>query len=106
MILSRNDLIRDTPLLELFPDPGTSLNIRVGIGALMETLADSDVMHRHIDDLGKFTRHSDSQVRIDACHYLSLTGLQAARQYIQALLEDEDAQVKEVAQESLDSLAD
>jgi HEAT repeat protein len=40
-------------------------------------------------------------VRADACHYLGLTGAGAAADYIRPLLDDKDAEVREIAAESL-----
>jgi hypothetical protein len=91
-------------LLDLFSDEETSLNIKVGIGALMEMFAESKIMQEHIDDLGELTRHANPRVRIDACHYLSLIPEDSVRQYIKPLLDDEDESVREVAQESLNSI--
>ena len=92
-------------LLELFADDATSLNIRVGIGALMEMLAEKDFLQSHIEDLGKLTQHDNVQMRIDACHYLSLTRDRSALPFIEQLLSDEDATVREVAKESLETLS-
>jgi hypothetical protein len=108
-ILKAESLIKENPayfqhLLELFSDEATSLNIRVGIGALMEMFASTRIMHDHIDDLGKLTRHPNPQVRTDACHYLSLTGLGSVKQYIEPLLDDEDESVREIAHESLENI--
>ncbi|MBS0329365.1 MAG: HEAT repeat domain-containing protein, partial [Proteobacteria bacterium] len=46
----------------------------------------------------------DARVRADACHYLGLTGEAAARSWLDARLADEDADVREIAAESLESL--
>lgn len=108
-ITKAESLIRANPgyftrLLDIFTDEETSLNIRVGVGALMEMLADDKIMHEHIDDLGQLTRHVNPLVRTDACHYLSLTGLESTRKYIEPLLEDVDSEVRGVARESLQTL--
>lgn len=109
-IVKAEALILDNPgyfsfLLELFADDATSLNIRVGIGALMEMLAEKDFLQSHIEDLGELTQHDNAQVRIDACHYLSLTRNRSALPFIEQLLSDEDATVREVAKESLETLS-
>jgi len=108
-IVKAESLIKANPdyfmhLLDIFTDSETSLNIRVGVGALMEMLADDKIMHEHIEDLGRLTKHENPQVRLDACHYLSLTDLESTRKYIEPLLEDADSEVREVARESLQAL--
>ena len=108
-ILKTETLIRKNPayfqqLLKLFADESTSLNIRVGIGALMEMLAATSIMQESINDLGELTRHANSQVRIDACHYLSLIPDSTVRRFIEPLLDDEDESVREIARESLEAI--
>lgn len=104
-------LIEETPdyfdrLVELFADEDTSLNIRVGIGALMEIFADNSIMLDRLSLLGDLTGHDNPQVRIDACHYLSLTGKADVRQYIVPLLNDAEAEVRDTAMECLADLDD
>ena len=55
-------------------------------------------------ELGELTKHPDARVRSDACHYLSLTHDASVRKYIEPLLDDDNEDVKEVAEESLDAL--
>ena len=70
----------------------------------MEMLAESRIIQDHIEDLGTLTRHENPRVRIDACHYLSLTGEPSVIAYIEPLLNDADETVREVATESLAEL--
>ncbi|NIA03383.1 MAG: HEAT repeat domain-containing protein [Nitrospirae bacterium] len=91
-------------LLTLFTDPDTPLNIHIGISAIMEELQGSDLLREHIDQLGALTRHDEARVRGDACHFLSLAGDQQAIGYIKPLLTDTDANVRELAQDSLTTL--
>jgi len=89
-------------LLELFTDTETGLNIRIGISAIMEHLQETETLSAIVDRLGELTRHEDARIRGDACHYLALSGEPAATTYIKPLLKDEDKNVREVAQESLE----
>jgi thioredoxin-like negative regulator of GroEL len=89
-------------LLELFADPDTELNIRIGISAIMEDLQGTETLSAIVDRLGELTRHEDARIRGDACHYLALSGDPAAAAYIKPLLKDEDENVREVARESLE----
>ncbi|TNF91581.1 MAG: HEAT repeat domain-containing protein, partial [Gammaproteobacteria bacterium] len=91
-------------LFSLLSDPETALNVRVGIGALMEDLAVDGRLNDSITTLGELTRHENAQIRTDACHYLSLTGQADALPYIKNLLDDEDASVREIAEESLEAI--
>ena len=89
-------------LLELFTDPDTQLNTRIGISAIMEDLEGTDTLRAAVDRLGKLTHHEDARIRGDACHYLALAGTPEANDYIRPLLDDPDTGVREVAQESLE----
>ena len=102
-------LVRDNPgtlhaLLLLLADPDTQLNTRIGISVIMESLENSARLQAIVDQLGELARHAEASVRGDACHYLALSGSSAAIPYITPLLEDEDAGIREVAEESLEQL--
>ena len=81
-----------------------SLNVRLGAGVLLEAFAGSDTLRALLPRLGELSQHADARVRADACHYLGLTGEAAARSWLDARLADEDADVREIAAESLESL--
>lgn len=91
-------------LLELFANPDTQLNTRIGISAIMEDLAGSGQLRKLSERLGELTRHEEARIRGDACHYLELAGDPAAIEYLKARLHDPDAEVREVAQEALQHL--
>jgi thioredoxin-like negative regulator of GroEL len=89
-------------LLDLFADPGVQLNTRIGISAIMEELQDSALLQGVVEKLGALTRDKDARIRGDACHYLALSGSPEAAGYITPLLDDRDANVREIAKESLE----
>jgi len=91
-------------LLELMAGAETSLSARIGVGALMEEFAGSELLKNNIDALGAYTRHDNARVRNDACHYLGLSQDPAAEKYIRPLLDDADAEVREVAEEALETI--
>ncbi len=81
-----------------------SLNVRLGAGVLFETFAGTPAITALIPQLGALSQHEDARVRADACHYLGLTGDAAARAWLDARLTDDDADVREIAAESLEAL--
>ena len=89
-------------LLQLFTDTDTQLNTRIGISAIMEELKGTAALGALVDRLGELTRHEDVRIRGDACHYLALSGNPKAVDYIKPLLNDTDADVRDVARESLE----
>ena len=78
-----------------------SLNVRLGAGVLLENFAGTDALRALLPRLGELAQHADARVRADACHYLGLTGDAAARTWLEPRLKDEDADVREIAAESL-----
>jgi len=91
-------------LLQLMGTDDTSLSVRIGIGALMEDFAKGHLLNNNIDALGVFTLHAQPRVRNDACHYLGLSHNPAAEKYIRPLLNDSDAEVRDVAAEALQDI--
>jgi HEAT repeat protein len=82
-----------------------SLNVRLGAGVLLEEFAGSDTLRGLLPRLGELSQHADARVRADACHYLGLTGDAAARRWLEARVTDEDADVREIASESLQAVS-
>jgi hypothetical protein len=95
---------RFTALLTLLADPGTSLNVRIGISAALEDLQDTNLIADAVSQLGALTRHADAAVRADACHALAFTSIELAGPYLNAGLTDSDAAVREIATDSLTAL--
>lgn len=93
-------------LLELLGDPGTAIQTRIGIGAILESHEGSERLRSLLEALGELTRHADHRVRTDACHYLGLTHAQEAKAYLTVCLQDPDADVRETAVDSLSLLGD
>jgi glutaredoxin len=91
-------------MFDLLEDADAKINIRRGVGVVMEEYAGEDAFAKYIPRLGELTRHQDDRVRSDACHYLSLTKNRDVIPYVAALLEDGSAEVREVAKESLEEL--
>lgn len=99
-------LVRDRPgllsdLIALMADLDTPMAIRIGVGAVFEELAEHGELAAAVDPLGALTRAREPQVRADACHYLGLSRAAEAGPYIEALLDDDNAEVREIAAESL-----
>lgn len=99
-------LVSDNPLLlhELVPlvaDLATPMAVRIGIGALFEEAQEQGQLVEILHELGALTRSPQQQTRADACHYLGLTESPEAIDYVRPLLDDADAEVREIAAESL-----
>jgi hypothetical protein len=102
--LIQADPARLVSLLPIVANPEASLNVKLGGGVLFEDYAGHAALQALADDLGELTRHDDARVRADAAHLLSLTQAVAALPWLRAALRDVDAEVREIAGESLQSL--
>lgn len=91
-------------VLPIIGNVDASLNVRLGAGVLLEEFAQSEALRSLLPRLGELSQHADARVRADASHYLGLSGAAAARAYLQARLQDDDADVREIATESLATL--
>lgn len=94
-------------LLTLLGDRQTALSVRIGIGVVMEDLANTPLLRQHIAELGGLTEHRDARIRADASHYLGLSGDARAIPWLQARLDtDTDKEVRETAADALEMLGD
>lgn len=102
---SRQDRAARQALLELAADLDTPFAVRIGVGAVFEELGPegliADLVQPILDTLAG-SEHA--QVRADAAHFLGLSGSEQARAPLQQMRDDADAEVREIAQESLELL--
>lgn len=102
-------LIRAQPeqaaaLAELLRDPGSSMAVRLGIGAVLEEFQGSNLTESLIPALAELSQSGDPLTRADACHFLTLIGGAATLPHLRACLADENQEVREIAQEALTEL--
>jgi hypothetical protein len=93
-------------LLAIVANPEASLNVKLGVGVVFEEFAGQPALRQLVADLGGLTRHEDARVRADASHLLSLTQAAEARPWLLDGLQDENAEVREIAAESLQALGE
>lgn len=91
-------------ILELLGDSGTVLSTRIGIGVVMEEFMATDLLKSTIPALEKLSTHEDALIRSDACHYLGLSQDASVISILQKRLDDENADVREIAQDSIDDI--
>lgn len=103
--LCRRDPAMLQPLVSLAADLNTAFAVRIGVGAVLEDLGAEGLLGElvpAVDSLLVASEHAS--VRADAAHFLALTGSETARAPLRKLLEDDEASVREIARDSLDSL--
>jgi len=98
------DTTRLAALLAIVGNPEASINVRLGAGAVFEDYAATPALQSLIPALGELSSHPDARVRADACHTLGLSAGAAARPWLEARLEDANADVREIAREGLEQI--
>ena len=93
-------------IIEMMADPEAKINVRLGVGVLIEDMAESVEFKAVIPRLIDYLSSKDARIRGDACHYLSLTRDASLIPLIERLLSDESEEVREIAQDSLDELSE
>lgn len=91
-------------VIEIMADPEAKINVRLGVGVIIEDRAESQEFKKVIPRLIEYMSSKDARIRGDACHYLSLTKDRSYIPEIEKLLTDESEEVREISQESLDEL--
>nr|CRH07030.1 conserved protein of unknown function [Candidatus Magnetococcus massalia] len=90
--------------VDLLADDQVGINTRLGIGVVLEELQGSGLSKTITSELGELTEHEDPRIRGDACHYLPLTEDPNAISWLRKRLLDDNADVREIAQEALEEL--
>jgi hypothetical protein len=96
------DTQRLKPLLAILANPDASIDIRLGVSALLESHAGH--LHELLPQLTEFTRHADHRVRADACHLLGLTASRDALGPVELCRSDVHEEVREIAEEAWEAL--
>lgn len=98
------DTRRLRQLLAIIANPGASLEVRLGVSALLEAHAGTPGLQKLVPQLADLARHADHRVRADACYLLGLTGSAEARSHVEICLNDAHEEVREIAREAIDEL--
>lgn len=101
--------IRNNPdaikvVASLMADADAKINLKLGIGVVFEEFATDPVVEHALPLLKHYLKDDDARIRGDACHYLSLTGDKTYIPLLEACLEDDSEDVREIAQDGLDVL--
>ena len=91
-------------MLGLVASPDTPMVARIGVGAIMEELMDSEALASLVGRLGALTHAEEANIRADVAHYLGLSGSRLALPWLQAMLRDSHEHVREIAQDSIERL--
>ncbi|HHJ14062.1 MAG TPA: HEAT repeat domain-containing protein [Gammaproteobacteria bacterium] len=89
-------------LLEMAADPEAELTVRIGISALLEDIAGSEMLGQRLDSLLRLSHHPDPRVRAEACHYLALSARPEARRRLEEMRQDPAPTVRDMVQDVLE----
>jgi hypothetical protein len=91
-------------LLHLLEDEESPIQVRLGASALLEGYEGNARLQELLPQLIALSGHADHRLRSDACHLLGLSHASGAREALQRCAEDDNAEVREIALEALESL--
>jgi hypothetical protein len=91
-------------LLTIAADADADLTVRIGVSAVMEDLAGTELLQQRLAELLTLSGHGDPRVRADAGYFLALTESPEAITVLEALSNDTEQTVREVARDSLEDL--
>ena len=90
-----------TAMLE---DEETSMDIRIGLDALIENFSASAILRQHNSELIKLAETDNVRLQIDALHYIALTADAKHIEFLKNIIKHKDPQIKEAAAEALETL--
>lgn len=88
-------------LLPLLTQPESKIQVRLGLGALLEGFEDSNELRALLPQLIELSGNDDHRIRSDASHYLGLSHSEQAIAALEARLEDDNEEVREIAADSI-----
>ena len=92
-------------LLAVLKSESLDMKIKLGIGALMESLQGSAVLHNNVDALAAMLETAESNTQADILYYLSLTHNSKAIPWVRQYADSPHPSVAETARDALEELA-
>jgi len=93
-------------IISMLEDEDTSMEVRIGLDALIESFASSEVLKVNVDAFKKIANSNNLRLQIDALHYIALAAEPENGSFIKKFTQHEDPQLKEAAVEALETLND
>lgn len=92
-------------VLPLLMDDDTSMQVRLGIDSVIESLAGSDALHNLVDELGRLSQEVHTSRLADIIHYLGLTHNPKATTYIKTHEVHENPDIREACHDALEEIS-
>ncbi len=93
-------------LIPLLEDEETEMQVRIGIDAILESIEDKTSLALLIPEFSHLASHKSPRIRADISYYLALTESPEAIPVLQKQLQDESEEIREIAREGLQRLAE
>ena len=93
-------------IIAMLENEETSMNIRIGLDALIENFSATEILQKHASSLIKIASTDNVRLQIDALHYIALTGDAGNKEFLLEKSKDKNSQIKEAAIEALETLKD
>lgn len=90
--------------IELLKDDDTSMQVRLGIDSLVESLAGSETLREHVDELGALSNQIHVSRLADIIHYLGLTHSNEAIKYIEQHVNHDNPDIRETCQDAIEEI--
>jgi thioredoxin-like negative regulator of GroEL len=91
-------------VLQLLMDDDTSMQVRLGLDSLIESLAGSEILFDLANELGQLSKEVHISRLADIIHYLGLTHNPGARAFIETHCNNENPDIREVCQDALEEI--
>ncbi|MEN8171047.1 MAG: HEAT repeat domain-containing protein [Pseudomonadota bacterium] len=91
-------------LLPLLEDEESPIQVRLGVGAILEGLEGKKALRELLPALIVLSEHPDHRLRSDACYYMGLSHDSNVREALLRCQHDNHPEVREIAEEALLSL--
>ena len=91
-------------IIELLKDDDTSMQVRLGIDSLIESLAGSDTLQNQVDELGELSTSVHVSRLADILHYLGLTHSKDAVAYIKKHENHDNPDIRETCQDAIEEI--
>lgn len=93
-------------IVAMLADDETSMDIRIGLDALIEQFSSSDTLKQYSNDFKKIASEDNVRLQIDALHYIALTGDINNKVFLEEKTKDQNNQIKAAAIEAIETLND
>lgn len=89
-------------MIDLLNDSETALVVRIGLTAIIESLADGDLLNAYENKFIDMVSHEDEQIAIDGMYYLSLLATTASLKMLTDISQNGPVMLRDQARELLE----